>query len=154
MASRSAYRNPERWISWEAARNKRPRMRSGSRGGAAPLRLGWFLVTNIPTSMHVSIIKSTLNMECGSSNEKFLLNCGKRRARRDRNAGRCTPSLGCFVSATKSLSPHASKHSSQKHRLDVYRMTACSTNCQRGEWYLTQIDGRLVATTLPEEEEI
>ena len=53
MASRSALRNPERCITWKAARNKRPRVRSGSRG-AARLRLSLFLPANIPTSMHVT----------------------------------------------------------------------------------------------------
>src|SRR5580692_4282812 len=52
MASRSALRNPEWWISWNAACNKRTRVRSGSRG-VGTFRLGFFPTANIPTSMQV-----------------------------------------------------------------------------------------------------
>jgi hypothetical protein len=52
MASRSALRKPERYISWKAARNSVPRVRPASRD-IAPLRRDRFLTADIPISMHV-----------------------------------------------------------------------------------------------------
>src|SRR5580698_4247098 len=52
MASRSALRNPERYISSKAACNRSPRVRSEFRN-VARLPRDRFLTADIPTSMHV-----------------------------------------------------------------------------------------------------